>query len=132
MNIDFYSKYLDVDFDKILLDNNNKLINSEEFYLKYKNHYFDETTANYTLYKQYYEEYTFLTKSQYNKTGSKYLYNFIDENKVEILKQKVKDVILKQERLYSNFTHYVNLLNTDVHKFETKKSKGKGFLSKFF
>ena len=40
MNIDYYAQYININFDEILLENNNNLLNSEEFYLMYKKDYF--------------------------------------------------------------------------------------------
>ena len=51
MNIDYYAQYININFDEILLENNNNLLNSEEFYLMYKKDYFDQTSENFEKYK---------------------------------------------------------------------------------
>ena len=53
MDIDFYSRYININFDGILTENNNLLVSSEEMYLKYKKKYFDETHKNYNLFKDF-------------------------------------------------------------------------------
>ena len=52
MNIDYYAQYININFDEILLENNNNLLNSEEFYLMYKKDYFDQTSKNFEKYKK--------------------------------------------------------------------------------
>ena len=48
LNIDFYNIFININFDNILLEENNPLINSKEFYLNYKKIYFNETNKNYS------------------------------------------------------------------------------------
>ena len=53
MDIDFYSQYININFDEILMESNNHLINSQNVYLVYKQQYFDESSKNYELFKKY-------------------------------------------------------------------------------
>ena len=136
MNIDFYSQYININFDEILLENNNDLINSEEFYLIYKKTYFDETLKNFEKFKIYNSELNELSNLN-DKTTSKYKHVYIDTIRFEFLKQSIKNIVIFQNKLLDNFHHYITLLNTHPEKFKSKNEDNiniqkRGFLSKLF
>ena len=90
MNIDYYAQYININFDEILLENNNNLLNSEEFYLMYKKDYFDQTSKNFEKYKKWEAELKELTNFNVS-TSTKYKYVYTDVTKVEYLKQVLKN-----------------------------------------
>jgi hypothetical protein len=126
MDIDFYSKYINVNFDNIV---DNELVNSNEFYLKYKKEYMEETQSNYILYKEYSQELSKLNDF-YNINNKKYNYVYIDTDKIDKLKIKIKNLIKSQNNLLDNFNHYISILNTNKNLFKPK-IKQKNFFSKF-
>ena len=126
MDINFYSKYINVNFDYII---DNDLLNSNEYYLKYKKEYMDETQSNYILFKEYSEELSKLTNF-YTINNTKYNYIYTDTDKIDKLKIKLKNVIKSQNNLLDNFTHYISILNTRKTLFQPK-TKQKNFFSKF-
>lgn len=136
MDIDFYTKYININFDNCLLENNNELVNSEEFYLKYKKIYISTTQQNYELYKNYQDKFKKLNDFQYSNNNNKYNYIYIDDVELDNLKINIKKIIIEQDTLLNNFNHYISLLNDDKLKFKEHKeynkieSKNKGFLSK--
>jgi hypothetical protein len=137
MDIDFYSQYININFDEILIESNNHLINSQNVYLKYKQQYFDVSLKNYELFKKYKEELERLQKSETVTVPNKYIFVYKDTQVIEQIKQKLKNVVLSQEKLLNNFHHYITLLNTNPNMFEVKKqthptSEKKSFLSKLF
>jgi hypothetical protein len=132
MNIDFYSQYININFDEILLENNNNLVNSEEFYLTYKKEYFDQTSQNFEKYKNFDNELKDLINFN-SSEPTKYKYVYTDLNRVEFLKQQLKNLIIAQNKLLDNFHHYITLLNTHPEKFKAKNEdiqQKRSFLSK--
>lgn len=132
MNIDYYALYININFDEILLENNNNLLNSEEFYLMYKKDYFDQTSENFEKYKKWEAELKELTNFNVSKSN-KYKYVYTDITKVEYLKQVLKNLIIDQNKLLDNFHHYVTLLNTHPEKFKVRTEdvqQKRSFLSK--
>ena len=132
MNIDYYALYININFDEILLENNNNLLNSEEFYLMYKKDYFDQTSENFEKYKKWEAELKELTNFNISKSN-KYKYVYTDITKVEYLKQVLKNLIIDQNKLLDNFHHYVTLLNTHPEKFKVRTEdvqQKRSFLSK--
>ena len=132
MNIDYYAQYININFDEILLENNNNLLNSEEFYLMYKKDYFDQTSENFEKYKKWEAELKELTNFNVSKSN-KYKYVYTDITKVEYLKQVLKNLIIDQNKLLDNFHHYVTLLNTHPEKFKVRTEdvqQKRSFLSK--
>jgi hypothetical protein len=134
MDIDFYSQYININFDEILMESNNHLINSQNVYLVYKQQYFDESSKNYELFKKYKTELERLQKSETITLPNKYLFVYKDTQVIEQTKQNLKNVVLSQEKLLNNFHHYITLLNTNPNMFEVKKqtNEKKSFLSKLF
>jgi hypothetical protein len=135
MDIDFYSRYININFDQILTENNNSLVSSEEMYLKYKKKYFDETHNNYKLFTDYSTELKTLENDQgYTNNGNRYLYVYKDITKIEKLRLNVKNIIIAQNTLLYNFNHYVNLLNSKQELFQNdNKQNGKrSILSRLF
>jgi len=126
MDIDFYSKYIDVNFDNII---DNELLNSNEFYLTYKKKYMDETQSNYILYNEYSQELAKINDF-YQRNNTKYNYVYIDTDKIDKLKIKIKNLIKSQNKLFDNFNHYISILNTNTSLFKPK-NKQKNFFSKF-
>lgn len=137
MDIDFYSQYININFDEILIESNNHLINSQNVYLTYKQKYFDDSLKNYELFKQYKGELERLQKSENITLPNKYIFVYKDTQIIEQTKQNLKNVVLSQEKLLNNFHHYITLLNTNPNMFEVKKQTHptigkKSFLSKLF
>lgn len=132
MNIDYYAQYININFDEILLENNNNLLNSEEFYLIYKKDYFYQTSKNFEKYKKWDAELKELTNLNVSNS-TKYKYVYTDITKVEYLKQVLKNLIIDQNKLLDNFHHYVTLLNTHPEKFKIRTEDAqqkRSFLSK--
>jgi hypothetical protein len=134
MDTDFYSQYININFDEILMESNNHLINSQNVYLTYKQQYFNESLKNHDLFKKYKKELEKLQESETITVPNKYLFVYKDTQVIEQTKQNLKNVVLSQEKLFNNFYHYITLLNTNPNMFEVKKQKNekKSFLSKLF
>lgn len=133
MDIDFYSRYININFDEILTENNNLLVSSEEMYLKYKKKYFDETHKNYKLFKDFSTELKILENDQgYTNNNNRYLYVYKDITKIEELRLNIKNIVIAQNTLLYNFNHYVNLLNSKQELFQNNIKQKKSILSRLF
>jgi|Laugrespbdmm15sd_2_1035082.scaffolds.fasta_scaffold44836_1 hypothetical protein len=133
MDIDFYSRYININFDEILTENNNLLVNSEEMYLKYKKKYFDETHTNYKLFKDFSTELKILENDQgYTNNNNRYLYVYKDITKIEELRLNIKNIVIAQNTLFYNFNHYINLLNSKQELFINNKQNKRSILSRLF
>ena len=49
--IEFREKFITIDFDNYLKEQNNNLVNSNEYYLQYKNEYITTSENNYEILK---------------------------------------------------------------------------------
>lgn len=133
MDIDFHSRYININFDEILTENNNLLVSSEEMYLKYKKKYFDETHKNYKLFKDFSTELKILENDQgYTNNNNRYLYVYKDITKIEELRLNIKNIVISQNTLLYNFNHYVNLLNSKQELFQNNIKQKKSILSRLF
>ena len=113
-------QYLNFDFDKILLDNNNELIGSEEIYLKHKRNYFQKAQDNFLLYKKLNAELSKLTDSQYTVKDNKYIYIYVDQRRVDKLNSEAKRILSEQMTAFENIKNYLYSLNDDKNKPNTQ------------
>lgn len=131
LNIDFYNMFININFDNMLSEINNPLINSKEFYLNYKRTYFDHTNKNYSRFLRINAELQKLKQLQYKITNNKYYYNYLDQKQLDSLKNDLKSIIISQKELFNNFKHYVETLNKDINVFSNNTEKKRGILSFF-
>lgn len=123
MEIDFKSTFLNYDFDSILLNNNNQLLNSYDFYIQYKQKYIISTRKNFDLYQKLSKEYANLKKIQYQNPSSNItIYTYIPDNKLNELSFKIKNLIKEQQKNLDNFLHYINHLNVNVEHYLTNEN----------
>lgn len=131
LNIDFYNMFININFDNILLETNNPLVNSKEYYLNYKRTYFDQTNKNYSKFLRINAELQKLKNLQYNILNNKYYYTYLDQKQLDSLKNDLKIIIISQKESFNNFKHYVETLNKDINLFQNTSEKKRGILSFF-
>jgi hypothetical protein len=132
LNIDFYNLFININFDNILLQENNPLINSKEIYLNYKRIYFDQTNKNYSKFLRINAQLQKINDTKYKITNNKYYYNYLDNKQLELLKKELKSIIISQKELFNNFKHYVETLNKDINLYSNNTTeKKRGILSLF-
>lgn len=131
LNIDFYNMFININFDNILLETNNPLVNSKDFYLSYKKTYFDQTNKNYSKFLRINAELQKQKQLQYNISNNKYYYTYLDQKQLDSLKNELKIIIISQKELFNNFKHYVETLNKDTNLFQNTSDKKRGILSFF-
>lgn len=132
MDIDFHSKYIKVDFDKLV---DNPLVNSDEFYLNFKKKYFKTTEDLYNKLNKLNTKLEYLEKSggyTHNSNNTKHTFVYIDDKQIEETKQLIKDIYIKQDKAFLNFYEYVLLLNKNPNIFIDTKKQKKSLLSKLF
>lgn len=126
-DIDFKKDFLSIDFDNILIENNNPLINSYDHYIKYKQQYIRSTKHNIDSYTSIYNELISILEKQNTKSSDyRFSFVFIDETHISNLKTQLKEILFQQRKLLSNFIHHLYTLNSDYEKLLPKSlSKSK-------
>lgn len=112
MIIDFKKQFLDIDFDNILVEDNNHLVNSYDYYVQYKKAYVDTTFNVYIKYQRAALELSKLYEIQKVKlSDTKIIYTYINKKRRENLEKKLVELILSQRQRYANFMAYIENLN---------------------
>jgi hypothetical protein len=113
----FIDEFIATNFDDILLQNDNPLINSDEYYIKYKQCYMDDARTNLLEYETLTNE---LRRLQEIKlvalSDSKVIYTFVNDVTIQGLKSKRKDLVVKQRQKLTNLLLYIDRLNMDFEK----------------
>jgi hypothetical protein len=118
MDIDFKSKFLNYDFDNILINHNNPLINSYDNYIQYKQKYIISTRKNYDLYQKWIKEYINLKNLKFQTPDNNVIiYTYIDNDKLNDLSYKLKNLLKEQQKKLSNFLHYITYLNDNMNSY---------------
>ena len=126
MDIDFKSKFLNYNFDDILLNNNNPLLNSYDLYIQYKQKYIINARKNYDLYQKLIKEYNNLKKTQYQTPSQNVvIYTYISSDKLNDLSIKIKQLIKTQEQYLHNFLNYIEHLNNNINSYIIDENSSK-------
>lgn len=132
----FKSTFLYFDFDKILIDQNNSLVNSNEYYLFYKNNYIKSTQENLENYINLNEKYEYLSNNELITDTGKVKYYISNANSEDLdnIKLEINKVLMSQRKLYENFINYIEFLNQSKTKIVTtnKQTSVKSSAKKFF
>lgn len=118
---EFREQFLKTDFDNYLTEQNNSLVNSNEYYLQYKNIYIETTKNNYNTYTKLLDKYNTLNNN-YTITSNKYVYQVIDNKVYDLLNTEIKIIVEAQKKLFNNFIHYIEFLNTSLITTTSKTS----------
>jgi hypothetical protein len=119
----FFSDFIDINFDNILIEQNNKLVNSDKHYLQFKNNYVNETTKNYVTLKEILPKYNLLANN-YSKefidrdtaSTTKHYYNYINTSELDQLNNQIKEIYIKQKNIYTSFIAHLDFLNKTVNE----------------
>lgn len=131
----FDSKFLNTDFDKILTDQNNNLVNSNEHYLIFKNRYLKSTQENLENYTNLNNKYTSLSNNEYTTETGKVKYYIVNKEELYQIKHEINKILISQRQLFENFINHINFLNNSKEKLKSNDknpsvSNTKKFLSK--
>lgn len=131
MDIDFKSTFLNYNFDDILLNNNNPLLNSYDIYIQYKQKYIINARKNYDLYQKLIKEYNNLKKLQYQTPSQNVIiYTYISTDKLNDLSLKIKQLIKSQQQHLDNFLDYINHLNNNINSYIIDEKSSKSTLKR--
>jgi len=118
MEIDFKKKFLIYDFDIILINKNNPLVNSYDNYIQYKQKYIINTKKNFDTYQKLLKEYKNLKNMEYqNYSTNVVIYTYISNDKLKELTSNIKKLLKDQQYNLDNFLHYINHLNENVNSY---------------
>lgn len=132
------------DFDQLLLDQNNPVINSYEQYGQYKDNYLKLTEKNWLQYEKINNELQGLKNYYTNPKTNRFVYKYIDHDKLNKLNLELKNIVIEQRKHHQNFLNFIMILNKEssssntiisrplaLHKSRSK-SRSRGLLSKIF
>lgn len=109
---DFKSDFMEIDFDDILIKNNNHLVNSYKHYIKYKNEYLDLAFNTFMRYQKSALELSKLYEMQrIQLSPSKVIYTYINASRVRSLQATINTIIVNQRERLANFMSYIETLN---------------------
>lgn len=103
----FINNFINKNFDDDLIDT--EFINSNQYYLKFKNEYLNKTNDNMNNYILLIEKYNLLTNN-YQINNNKYAYTFINENNFIDTNKQIKNLLSEQQKLLINFLDHLSLL----------------------
>lgn len=107
----FKQQYLNVNFDQILIEQSNNVVNSNKYYLRYKNDYLKSTKDNFNILSELIPKFNDLN-NVYTKTDSnKYTYRYIKINDKNEYDRQIREIYTKQKMLLNDFIHYIDYLN---------------------
>lgn len=112
---EFKTRFIDIDFDDMLHENNIYITKNE--YLDYKNTYLTNTTKNLSEFCKCKCKYDILNNC-YIKKQHKYTFNVMDTFEKTRYNNVLKSLIQKQQSQLSRFLQYIDFLNKIVSKKE--------------
>lgn len=122
MDINIQQDFI-INFDQLLIDCNNPIVNSYDKYGKYKKEYIlftEQNIEHYSILKNKLEE----INPAIEESPNRFYYTFIDKEKERIVKNQIKKLILEQKQYYQNFINYIMYLNKEhVNNDTVKKSQ---------
>lgn len=107
----FKKQFLDINFDSILIDKNNDVVNSYDTYIQFKLEYLEKTQNNLEQFTKLAEQFNKLSNN-FNIQNNKYSYTFVNNNIYKSLDLELKTLLKDQRTLFSNFLQYVEFLNS--------------------
>jgi hypothetical protein len=107
----FKNDFLHFDFDNMLIEEDNNMLNSNEHYIDYKNEYIEQTKINHKKLDDLLKKFNILNNFYTKSDDRKYVYHFIDNNTKEKLNNEIKNIHLYQRKLYTNFLKHIEFLN---------------------
>lgn len=108
----FIKLFIDVNFDNYFIEQNNNLLNSNEYYLTYKNEYILFTENSFNTFKIFLEEFKLLDNNYIKTNTNKYIYHFVDKEEYNIINNKLKNIIEIQKKKIEDFLNYIKFLNS--------------------
>ena len=111
----FSLDFKDVDFDNLLIEQNNVLVNSNQHYLELKKDYLQKTQENFTTLSNTLDAfYELVDNYKKHKQGNttRHHYNVVNQNTIESLNIQIKTILDNQRTIFSIFINYINFINS--------------------
>ena len=108
----FRLKYM-IDFDEKLHEYNNEFVNSDAYYLEYKNIYLSNTEINYENLEKCLELLAQSTNIHVREDQiKKYTFTYVDKSIKERINLQIKELIVNQNKLYNDFINHIKFLKS--------------------
>lgn len=107
----FKNQFLNINFDEFLFENNNDLVNSNEYYIQYKSEYLSKTQDNFIKYSDLMKTFKYM-ENNYTINQNKYSYTFVNKDEYNRINKELKNLLIEQRTLYNNFMNYIQFLNS--------------------
>ncbi len=107
----FKCDFLNCNFDNMLIEEDNPILNSNEHYIDYKNEYIEQTKINHKKLDELLKKFNILNNFYTKSCDRKYVYHFIDNDTKEKLNNEIKNIHVYQRKLYINFINHIEFLN---------------------
>lgn len=122
MDINTHNEFIR-NFDQLLIDCNNPIINSYDKYGKYKKDYLLFTEENIKMIESLKNDLNTI-KPFIENSYKLFYYTFTDKEQEKNLKIQIKNLILKQKQYYDNFINYIMFLNKEyINNVSVKKTQ---------
>ena len=109
---DFKKEFMDIDFDDLLIKDNNPLVNSYNHYIKYKNDYLDRAFDTFMRFQKLALELSKLYEMErIQLSPSKVIFTYINASRVRTLQSAINTIIVSQREQLTNFITYIETLN---------------------
>ena len=113
-DIDKFKKdFIDYNFDKLFIEQNNILINNNDIYLQYKQDYLKKSLDNFNVLFNYINDYNNLKNNYIVKSDNnhkQHIYTINNKEELYNLNNNIKDIIKNQQIIYNHFINYINFL----------------------
>lgn len=114
----FEKDFIDIDFDKILKITNNVFVNSNKYYLEFKQKYFEKTLQNknafldlLSIYNNLNVNNKIIENSDNDEHINKYTFTYIDSKELADINNSIKNLLKIQKEIYTNFVNYIIFIN---------------------
>lgn len=108
----FKDRFLRVQFDDLLINQNNDLVNSDVHYLDVKNKYLQKSNMNCENLTKLYNEYNKLNNNYCCDPGiGRYVYRYVKSSDTDSVNSQIKAILHEQSKIFTEFTHYISILN---------------------
>ena len=124
MDINFQEAFLSTDFDSILNNAGNDHVNNEVLYISCKQRYYQQSLYTLGKFEDLQKQVNDIRQQKYQKdlSGKRIIYMYSNEKKEKELLDELTALLLQQRKLFSNFQHYVNMLNSDTYLLTENKT----------
>jgi len=112
---DFKKSFININFDQLLIEQNNVLVESDIHYTELKNIYIYETNENYIKVKNLLPDFHNCSHNYSCKTNeqgtTRHVYNYTCKDELKQKNDCIKKIYINQKEIYKNFILYIDFIN---------------------